>query len=87
MTDRLLEDSIVALQELGMELQGSVEDGVVQQLNEVISKLQLLRGSELELQANKWQMRILFAQAILLIPSIAESVATLVQFVECAASH
>lgn len=83
----LLKDSILAVQELRIELQGSVEDSVIQQLDEVIAKLQLLGGSELELQLNKWQIKILFAEALLLIPSVAESIATLIRFVEGAASH
>ncbi len=83
----LLKDLILALQELRIELQGSVEDSVIQQLNEVITKLQLLGGSELELQLIKWQIRLLFAEAVLLIPSVAESVISLIRFVECAASH
>lgn len=81
----LLRDSILALQELRIELQGSVEDSVIQELNEVIAKLQLL--GESELQINKWQIRLLFAEALLLIPSVAESVANLVQLVQSAASH
>lgn len=87
MTNSLLEVSIVALYELRMEQQGSVDNSVLQRLDEVIAKLELMRRSELELQSNKWQMRILFAEALLLIPSVAESVATLVRFVENAASH
>lgn len=83
----LLKDSILALQELRIELQGSVEDSDIQQLNEVIAKLQLLSGSEFELQVNKWQLRILFAEALLLIPPVAENVATLIRFLESAASH
>ena len=87
MTNSLLEVSIVALYELRMEQQGSVDNSVLQRLDEVIAKLELMRRSELELQSNKWQMRILLAEALLLIPSVAESVATLVRFVENAASH
>ena len=83
----LLKDSILALQELRKELQGSVEDSVIQQLDEVIAELQLLGGSELELQLNKWKILILFAEALLLIPSVAENVVSLIQMVENAASH
>ena len=82
-----LKDSILALQELRIELQGSVEDSVIQRLDEVIAKLQLVGGSECDLQQNKWQIRILLAEALLLIPSVAENVVSLIRMVENAASH
>lgn len=83
----LLKDSILALQELRIELQGSVEDSVIQKLDEVIAKLQLLGENEPELQLNKWQLLILFAEALLLIPSVAENVVSLIRLMENAASH
>ena len=83
----LLKDSILAVQELRIELQGSVEDSVIQRLDEVIAKLQLSGGSELELQLTKWQIRLLFAEALLLIPSVAECVTSLIRLAESAASH
>jgi hypothetical protein len=87
MTKHLLKNSIDVLTGLRMELQGKVEDSAIQQLDEAISTLQALQGDEIELSLLKWKIRLLFAEVIILLPSVAESIDKLIRVVESAANH
>ena len=87
MTRILWENSIMALEDLYLELQGKVEDGVLSQLDDVILALQALKAEEDELSLHKWEILRRIAEAIILIPSVAEALGKLIQMVESTAGH
>jgi hypothetical protein len=87
MTKNLLEDSIDNLLRLKVELQGKVEDSDIQYLDRAILDLRALQGSEVELSLMRWRTFFILAEVILLIPSVAEAIDSLVRVIEIAASH
>lgn len=87
MTKNLLEDSIDNLLRLKVELQGKVEDGDIQYLDRAILDLRAMQGSEVELSLIRWRTFLILADVLLLIPSVAEAIDSLVRVIEIAASH
>lgn len=87
MQEVLLRNSIEILQCLQMELQGQVEESVIERLDEAVNNLVELRGNSQVDAESALRILVLLADILAKIPSVASAVGALIQGVCDAASH